>query len=398
MELKSLLEPAIKAFIHEHEKADVAALALKKPPEVDWPYKLILEQIKSRQKAALKIPSWLEHEDIVLPAADVIEQASSDVTAAYKAGLVSGRSFADLTGGAGIDSAALAESFEKGLCVEMNSDSAERLAHNFKALGLSHIEVRHQAAEDFLKEMDPVDVIYLDPQRRYASKKGQFFLESGAPNILELIPQLQKKARKVLLKAAPMLDMWAALEKLEYVHEVHILGVQNECKEVLYLLDFASKINAEDVPIKAVELRKDGQKNAEMRFTKSEENSIEPIDFSKPQTYLFDPYSAFMKSGAYQKLARRYGVSKLNAASHLYTSDTLIKDFPGRKFEVVGVYGGAQTKNLPKKANIGVRGYPSDVSALEKKFGIKTGGEDFLFAALNPDGHKVVIHCKKALV
>ncbi|MGB0720744.1 MAG: class I SAM-dependent methyltransferase, partial [Bdellovibrionales bacterium] len=146
--MKDLHAPDIRNFIRQNETADIAALALKKPPDPNWPYPHILDQIKARQKAKTKIPQWLDNDDIIFPQPDVIEQASSSATANYKASLVTGKSFCDLTGGAGVDSWALLQSgFERGAIIDANPKTAKVLQHNFKALTTKDVHVHPVRAE-----------------------------------------------------------------------------------------------------------------------------------------------------------------------------------------------------------------------------------------------------------
>ena len=122
---QALLTPEIQNFLHEHHNNDVRALALKKPPNPEWPYPLILDQIKARQKAKTKIPTWHETNGIIFPPSDTIEQASSEPCAKYKASLFKGKSFVDLTGGAGIDSWAMLENFDQATIIDTDQNVSQ---------------------------------------------------------------------------------------------------------------------------------------------------------------------------------------------------------------------------------------------------------------------------------
>lgn len=395
MNWKPLLNPEIRNFILRHEHDDVAALGLQKPPGADWPYPLILDQIKARQKARDKIPAWLtDNLEIVLPAPSVIEQASSSATAFYKASLLSGKAFADLSGGAGVDCQAFARRFESGFCIEQDKNAASLIDHNLKHLISTPVTVIHGTAENFIGDMPKLDLVYIDPQRRHEGRKGIYDLQKCSPNVFDLLPVLKSKARHVMIKTSPMLDIHKAMESLGPVWQVHILEWRGECKEVLYLIDFEKDTPNDNVEIITVRINDDGDVLQKLSFTKSEESQT-TCTFSQPLKYLFEPGPAFQKSGGFNMIALRYGMNKLHPHTHLYTSDTLDKNFPGRIFEIYGTYP-VERKALPfKKCNLSVRNFPSSADDLKKKLGLKDGGGDYLFACTLADEKKVLLHVRK---
>lgn len=396
IDIEALLAPDIQNFITARANDDVAQLALKKPPVKEWPYKDILDQIKARQKASHKIPLWLtHHKDIIFPPSNIIEQASSAATARYKASLVTNDTFADLTGGAGVDSCALTEHFKSGFCIEKDKQLAQLLAHNLPLLSKTPINVIHADAEDFIKTMNHVDLIYVDPQRRDQNTKGKVAFAQCTPDISKLLPKLKHKTRYVLVKASPMMDIQTGINELKNVKDIHIVEYQKDCKELLFLIDLQTDTAPEDINIKCVSLDDDGQIEKQMRFKrKEEERTIAHIEALS--TYVYEPGPAFMKSGGFNTISALFDVKKLNKNTHLYTSKTLNKDFPGRAFKVVDTYP-VQRKALPlKKANLSVRNFPEKAEILSKKLGLKDGGDDYLFACVDKNNKKILIHCKKA--
>lgn len=395
MTWQSLLTPEIREFIVAHEKDDVAALALKKPPAPDWNYKLILDQIKSRQKARRKIPLWLTAgSNIILPTPNLLEQASSTATARYKASLCQAKSFADLTGGCGVDSWAMAEHAQSGYCIERDEYASSLLAHNLALLSPVPIEVRHQPAEDFVREMPNLDLVLIDPQRRDDRQKGKFRFEDCSPNILELLPALLPKAQTIIIKTSPMLDITEGIKALETAgaktQEVHCVEWQGECKELLFILG-----NTDETPkIIAVSLNDEGQPIHTLTFTHNEEKAATP-EFSAPLRYLYEPGTAFQKSGAFSMIAQIYGVKKLSAQTHLYTSETLVENFPGRGFEIINQYPAKSAKIPFKQAHITVRNFPMSAPDLRKKLKIKDGGDNYLFACTLKNNEKIILHTEK---
>ncbi|MFN3700651.1 MAG: THUMP-like domain-containing protein [Alphaproteobacteria bacterium] len=445
MNWQALLDPDIRKFITAKADSgeDISALALKKPPSPDWPYALVLDQIKARRKAALKMPEWGAFSDIIYPAATVIEQASSQPCALYKAHLLQDmegligqgqeqRRFADLTAGSGMDTITLARIFSAGgVAIEREPQSAAILAHNLKAMGIDGVEVLNQSAEDWLEEVlrsaatnsasnsasnsestheaPPFDLVFCDPQRREGQKRGLFRLEDCTPDITALLPRLRKIARFLLLKTSPILDIHQMIETLEGVCAVHVLEYQGECKELLALVDLHSH-NAQNntatapqsVNIHAVRLDEAGRAVQAMRFTHQSEVA-QSIEFSEPLRFIFEPSPAFQKAGGIKTLAADYGLYKLHPNTHLYTSERVderaAREFPGRIFEIEAlsaVNQKALKAHLPDlRASLTVRNFPMKTEDLRKKLSLKDGGYITVFACEAVTLGKTLIICQK---
>ena len=394
MTWQSLLDEKIQKFIVQHEKDDTTQLAMKKPLDSSWDYPLILSQIKARQKAIKKIPSWYKQVGVVFPPTFVVEQASSEATALYKSALFEGDSFVDLTGGAGIDTAYFSRRFQSGLCIERDQNSAELIAHNLSALDLKEISVRCGDSDVLLETIEPVELVYIDPQRRDENRKGKFLIEDCSPDILGLIPVLKQKARRVMVKASPMLDIWAACDALKYVYEVHIVQWKGDCKEVLYLLRFDQSLPVDEVEVISVEINDAGDVVNKFTYNRMEEREAD-ISYSQPLAYLYEPGPAFQKSGGYKMLAKRFDLCKIHEHTQLYTSKKIEKKFPGKCFKIVGIYA-VRAKSIPvKKANLVIRNSPQKIEGLRKKLKIKDGGDDTLFACTILGDEHTIIHCVK---
>jgi hypothetical protein len=396
MTWKSLLGTDIQKFILEHENADVAALGLKTAPEAAWDYPAVLDQIKARQKARRKVAGWLAAEGVVFPPSNVMEQASSQACGLYKASLVAGDSFVDLTGGVGVDSWAFLQAFKRGVAVERDGDAAAMIAHNIGVLSDKPFGVAHGTAEDYAQHMDAVDLAYIDPQRRDGAggAKGKFKLDECSPDVLGMLPVLLKKAGAVMIKTSPMLDIWAGIEMLGAVAAVHVVEWRGECKEVLYILRADRACGDGDVPVIAVSIDDEGAVLKRFEFTRAQEIAARP-EYGLPRKYLYEPSPAFQKAGGFKAMALGFGAVKLQVDTHLYTADELISGFPGRVFEVVGQYP-VQAKKIPlKKAHLAVRNFPQKSDVLRKKLKLADGGDDYLFACTLCDGEKVVLHGHK---
>ena len=240
------------SFILRHRTDDVHRLALEPVPDgVDIKY--CLQQIEGWQTALHKLPRWADTEGIIFPPRLSMEQCSSQHTASYKCQVVErlfpepesrGR-MADLTGGFGVDFSFIAPLFQEAVYVEEQPSLCELARHNLPLLGLPKAKV-------FTPDEAPTDIdytlIYLDPSRRNVSGRKVVALEECSPNVVALQDYLLSKAETVLVKLSPMLDITLALKKLKGVREIHTIGVEGECKELLFVLSSHSGGNAKTLP------------------------------------------------------------------------------------------------------------------------------------------------------
>lgn len=389
------LSPETQRFICDHQTDDVRTLALqaRKYPDVDMP--VAITQIAGRQAAAVKIPSWKETEGLWYPKHLSLEQCSSEMTARYKANLLTGNTLADLTGGFGIDCAFIASRFKHVTYVERQTELCEIAAHNFPLLNLPHIDIRNTDGVAYLKEMSPVDCIFIDPARRNEHGGKTVAISDCEPDVAELEKLLLDRATRVMIKLSPMLDLSLALNTLRYATEVHVLSVNNECKELLIILE---KAPAVEVPIHCVNLTAKGEQY--FRFTREQEQCSQCPYTDTPGIYLYEPNASILKAGAFRSVGTAYNVRKLHPNSHLYTSDALIEGFPGRIFRIISSCHlnkkemGESLADV-KKANITIRNFPSTVAELRKRIKLTDGGDTYLFATTLNDGQKILIRCEK---
>lgn len=392
------ISQATLQFIKEHAQDDVHSLALqvKKYPQVDMA--MAVTQIAGRKVAETKLPTWCRKEGILYPRHLSMEQCSSEATACYKAGLVEGETFVDLTGGFGIDCSFLAGHFKKADYVERQSELCELAEHNFPLLGLQ-IGVHNLDGVEYLKQMQPVDCIYLDPARRDGHGGKTVAIADCEPDVSAMEDLLVEKAKRVMVKLSPMLDLSLALKTLKYIRQVHIVSVQNECKELLLILQ-KTPISSE-ISIHCEHILPGGGRQS-FAFTPKQEKEADCLLTSKVETYLYEPNASIMKAGAYRSITQAFPVKKLHASSHLYTSEAYIPHFPGRKFKVesVGGFGKKDQKTLLQgidKANLTIRNFPSSVAELRKRLKLKEGGDVYLFATTLADESKVLVKCVKAM-
>ena len=218
-----------------------------------------------------------------------------------------------------------------------------------------------------------------------------FLLKDCLPDVPSNLDLLFSKSKNILIKTSPILDIKNGINELRYVKEVHVVAVDNEVKELLWILETDYQ---KDIFIKTVDIKKN--RTQEFSFAlKDESNAL--VEFSLPKKYLYEPNAAILKSGGFLSIGCSFEVQKLHINSHLYTSDRQL-DFPGRKFEVILVIPyqkKAWSRLRITKANITVRNFPDSVVSIRKKLRIKDGGEHYLFFTTDMNNQKIMIVCKK---
>ncbi len=425
-------------FIKANGNADVTRLLLGKAPEgVNLP--LCAKCIQARAKMKVKAPLWWENLALAYPFSVSVEQGSSQTTALLKQRIIKelfnnlpdsdtpcSIKTADLTGGMGIDSYFISQIASTHYYFERTRELCEATEYNFSQLGATNIIVsnRDVTADGcaVLKELaqKEISLVYIDPARRTATGDKAILLQDYEPNVIDLQEYLFAISRYVLIKVSPMADIKLNLKYLPNTRTVYIVTVDNECRELLFLLD-RNHSGAEPL-INVILLYNKQNINAlqngkQICFTNtknqstdnqiivqkddvtikiSEEESATATYTSTPGKYLYEPGKGMLKAGAYKLISERYGCHKLAVSTHLYTSDEEINDFPGKTFcvEEVIPFNKKSLKEVAKrfpKADLTARNFPMDTNALKKLSGIKDGGSNHIFAVTLQNGEKVLI-------
>lgn len=387
----SILTTEIQNFIDNSLQANISKLALSKNPfpEVDW--KEIINQIVSKNKSKNKLPTWFGTDEIYYPPSVSIEQTSSEITAKYKTNLLSGKSIIDLTGGFGVDCYYFSKKFEKVIHCEKNSELSEIVKHNYEKLKVQNIECLAQNSTDILNNSKELfDWIYIDPSRRSDVKGKVFLLKDCLPNVPVNLDLYFSKSNNILIKTAPILDITAGINELNHIKSIHIIAIENEVKELLWILE---KDYSGDIEITAVNIQKE----------KTDSNSFilgqsTPATFALPNMFLYEPNAPLLKSGYSDNLSKTLEIEKLHPHSHLFTNMKLI-DFPGRRFiiETIIPFKKEELKKHieGKKMNITTRNFPLAVEEIRKKYKISEGGNVYTFFTTNINDEKIVLICNK---
>ena len=376
-------------YIRQHADEDVRQLALRghKCPDVDLQY--ALEQIAGRQKARTKLPLWAAIDGIVYPPHLSMEQCSSEATARYKASIAGkGALFVDLTAGFGVDMALISQGFQKAVHVERQPQLCAISSENFRLLGLNHIEVVCGDGVAYLHTMRHADLLFIDPARRDVHGGRTYDISDCTPNVLEILDEMLEKADRVMIKLSPMLDWRKAVADLGKVNEVHIISVDNECKELLLILSKTKK------PLRVFCV------NNDECFEVVEGISSQPRPLPQDMRYLYEPNASVMKAGCFDLIEQRFGVVQLERNSHLFVSDKEILGFPGRQF-LIEKRTSMNKRELKAaladvdQANITVRNFPMSVAELRKRLKLKEGGDVYIFATtISDEGHQLLV-CRK---
>ena len=374
----------LSTIIRERRSDDVQQLALQRnrfPQLSDADFRFMLQQIEGFQRTKDKLPMLSGLPDWWYPVRLSCEQCSSEATAGYKAQIYPSNchTLIDLTAGYGIDTFFMAESVAEAHYVERNAELCAIAAHNF-SLYRPHIQVHNTTAEDFLTRYPlpdnryptPDTLIYLDPARRSQSGGKVFRIEDCEPNVIELLPTLRSVASHIMIKFSPMLDVTAALRVLGNDWDTHIVAVNNEVKEVLFVTGRGA--------IHAVNIR--DRATDKIIFSEAIERQAPLTIATDIQQYIYEPNAAIIKAGAFRYICELYGVKKLDTNTHLYTSDTLLPSFPGRVWQVLcpHVKDIKSLASSPKYAII-TRNYPLTPQELRKKYKLKDGDDRYIIGA-----------------
>lgn len=387
-----------RKFVKEHAGDDLTRLLLSasRYPSIDVPF--AADQIAARRQIREKLPSWYANDALLFPSKISAEQCSSEQTALYKQRLVAeSDTLCDLTGGLGIDSYYFSRKARQITYIERFPAYCDAARNNFSALGVDNITVVEGDSSELASRLPRVDAFYIDPARRGEGNKRVYALQDCEPDLPALLPELFRHAPKVIAKLSPMADIQQTLELLPETTEVHVLSVKNECKELLFVMECETAVT---LPvIHCINYDSSGREEA-FAFTLQDERSEILQLADRIGRFFYEPNASLLKAGAFKSVAVRFGLAKLHVSSHLYTSDTVVEDFPGRCFVVEEVYpfSGKLCKSLSKdipQANMTVRNFPLSVEELRKRTKITDGGNVYLFATTLADSSKILVKCSK---
>lgn len=435
----TIMNDKTREFVAMHRDEDVRELALKAKRVEGLDLSLALDQIAGWQIASKKLPQWASCEGIIYPPHISMEQCSSQFTAQYKSEiaqtllasaatvrarvsdsaesdmqtaknvfqlsdspesdtLVAKRAMVDLTGGFGVDFSYLARGFSQATYVERQRHLCDLAEHNMAALGLDQARIVCGDGVEYLRQMGPVDFIYLDPARRDEHGSRTYAIEDCTPNVLELRDLLLANSQYTLVKLSPMLDWRKAVADFDgTVREVHIVATGNECKELLLVL--GQQVH-EEPSAPRVFCVNDNQRIDYDSAAYTQGLRIGGKPLPEVKNYLYEPNASIMKAGCFDLVEERFGVTQVGPSSHLFVSATPVADFPGRGFAIEAI-GGMNKKDIKrllngtKQANIAVRNFPLTAPQLRKKLKLADGGPVYLFGTTMQGCDHVLLRTSK---
>lgn len=382
------ISTSIIDFVRRHENDDVNALRLKYTGKIfdeDFDLEFALIQIEARRKCKKKIPTLVENPFFIFPSLVSSEQASNEAVARFHASLIpSGASLLDLTAGLGIDDMAFAKVGIKVTSCEIDENKSLMLQHNSKILGLDkNLTVICADSMEYIKtDTHSYDVVFVDPARRDCSGKRVHALSDCQPDILSNMNIIMRHTDHLLVKSSPLLDLSLIINTVSDLYHIYVVCFRGECKEVLIEI----RKNEIFTGVTAIDLNWNhtiSEFNCKMP-TSADSAAIKYAELPSPISYkyLYEPNAAVMKTGEWVTLQKEFpDLRKADINTHLFLSDTLYEDFPGRVLRIDAIPDKKALKHLKGvQYNVVSRNHPLTAPLLSKKFGIVPGSSQFLYA------------------
>lgn len=382
-----ILKPQVQDFIFGYTEG-IDKLAFAGSPFTRLTVQELLQQVDGRRKIRNKLPTWHSIRNIIYPPKVNLEQTSSEITAKYKATIVKGNTLADLTGGFGVDAYYFSDFFKKVDYYEINDKLCKIASHNFNILNKNNIHCHNDSGLLAIGN-NYYDVLYADPSRRNAAKGKVFFLQDCEPNIPENLGKLLPCCSVLMIKTSPMLDITEGLKELPGTIEIHVVAIENEVKELLWLI---KKDYKQEPKIRTINFSRKSNQVFDFDFNQK----VEPF-YSEAQRFLYEPNAAIMKSGGFDLISEVLKVKKLHPNTHLFT-DEVLREFPGRVFSIKQnvQYNKSEMRKLTGiKANVATRNFPETVAQIKQKWNIRDGGDVYLFFIKDINDERRVFMCSK---
>ena len=375
-------------FIERNQHEDVLNLKLKtRGKSYSFDIEQALVQIECRQKTRLKLKEFLQNPQLIFPDVLSSEQASHEAVAKYHASLArNDDKILDMTSGLGIDAMTFARNGAIVTACDIDKNRTDILNHNKTVLGLSSLSPVWGDSVDYLeKTEEKFDLIFIDPSRRDIRNRRLYNLHDCLPDIIEIQDLLAAGATRILIKASPMLDITRTLLDIKNVSSISAVGVKGECKEILIEIIPGKQMSAlQSVVIRAIDLNPDGSILSE--FTARSGSATEDIRYAdvidiKNGSYLLEPSAMIMKIAPWHQIAKIFSAKKLGKSSHLFITDELPSDFPGRVTEISHIVTNRNKSDLADlPATVISRNHPLSSDELRKQLRIKEGDKNFIYA------------------
>lgn len=391
----------IEEFMRANAGADIAALRLKYAGATGMDYGFAITQMECRRKAAAKLRLTLARlPGFVFPSTLLAEQSSADALAAFHASLTHGaRRVLDLTAGLLIDDLHIATEGAQVTALEIDLDNAVAAIINAES-AQADITVINVAAEEYLASTtDTFDLIFADPARRHSARGSRIYsLRDSSPDIVALLPKLREVAPRLLVKCSPMADITRLCAEVEGTERVYIVAIGHECKEIMLSVDLRGESRT-DVKATSVMLDADGNAIRQFEYPFAAV-ATSPLLSGAPVTgmYLYEPAPEVMKGGAaaMSAIAAAYpDMRKLHTNTHVFVSQELHRDFPGRVLVISRCATVREARRLfgGERRNVVCRNFGMRPEELSKRLRTADGSQDFLYG-VKTTGGSLVIDCR----
>lgn len=390
-----------KEFIEANIDADTNKLRLKKFRETSFDIKFAILQIDCKKRIKKKLPEIYQSDSFLFPNILSTEQCTAEKIAKFHASLLNSQdSVLDMTAGLCIDTYYLSKTAKSITAIEINRETALIADFNMRN-NTNNVTVICEDCIEYIKNDNKLhyDVIFIDPARRGDNNKRLFGLSDCNPNIIELIPFLKPIAKVLYIKASPMIDITKSIDELNcYVSDVWVIGISNECKELLFKIEL-NNTKTTETAIHTLNFDNSQIQVLSKTTKKQQPSKIYSLDKS---SYLYEPNSCVMKAQIFDTLEHTYNVSNIQKNSHLFVSEEYCEDFPGRKFHIINIipFKSNEIKNINKKhpqINVSVRNFRLSAEELKKKLKVRDGGNEYLFGTTDCNNNAILIICSKIL-
>ena len=393
------VDDAMFKYIAQNIDADTYKLLLKAEPKLTFDKSFAILQIESRRKAKNKISELIATERFLFPKAISAEQCTHELVAKFHASLFAPNSHVlDMTMGLGVDDYYISQRVESLTAIEIDPIIAETGKHNFSILNANVRVVQGDSAQ-YLEQLMPeeqFDAIFIDPARRDDSGKRVYGLGDCMPNVLALLPLIDRHCTTLFIKASPMIDVTQSVRDLgDALSDVWAVSIKNECKELFFKLDFKSMPNS-------VMLHAINHDKSWIEFhtpLKTAQNTKLPAAIT-PEKYLYEPNASIMKLGCHEAVEDAFGMSAIAQNSHLMLSDEPVENYPGRCFRIIEIapFKSKEIKQIGKRfkrINVATRNFRLSAEELKKRLKVEDGGTDYLFGTTLATGEQVLIIAEK---
>lgn len=385
-------------FIEKNKNVTPTSLRLKKFKDTTFDINFAITQIACRNKAKSKLPSL--YDKIFYPTDISIEQCTTETVAEFHGSLFKGcDTVYDFTCGLGIDSFFISQNAKTVRSFDINEKVAEIANENYKRLNQPNITAFQGDSTEVAKNITgQISAGFIDPSRRDKTDSSSrlYSLESCEPDVKIIIDSIKDKANFLIVKASPMIDITQTIKYIDEISDIWIISIKNDCKELLFKVDFKQK--TEKISLHTINYENSKVETFDSIFRNNDSSS----KFVTPEigNYLYLPNSSIMKANLFGAISENFKLAKIAVNSHLYSGPDKKANFPGKIFSIDNICGMSKSEviNLRKSikiANIACRNFPLSPDALKSKLKIKDGGEVYIFATTTAENKHILLICSK---